>query len=284
MKSSTIERSLIDRFRVDDLASTSAELAPWLKSDFGRYLTSCERQLFQRHFADLPGYRFMRLGLGEDPETINCFNHIQRISLHPSELDGAHGALANYIELPLMSETIDVMLLHHALEFSLSPKAVLFEASRVVTPGGHLLLCMFNPFGPMGAAKFPMQLLTSRPQYRFHNLRLGRIRDWLSLLNFHVEQIEHGAYNLPLGYQGKSPQTEHPSRWEKACEKVRLPMGNFYMIHAVKRVARGIGNPGSRWRAATTKTYKVAEGLKEGLSEGLNSSSSLEKQSANNKT
>ena len=275
-KSSTTERSFIDRFSVEDLASTSAGLVPWLKSDFGRYLASCERQLLQRHFADLPGYRFMRLGLGEDPETINCFNHIQRISLHPSELDGAHSALANYIELPLMSETIDVMLLQHALEFSLSPKAVLFEASRVVTPGGHLLLCLFNPFGPMGVAKFPMQLLTSRPQYRFHNLRLGRIRDWLSLLNFHVEQIEHGAYNLPLGYSSQGRQAGYRSRFENAFKKVRLPIGNFYMIHAVKRVARGIGNPGSRWQAATTKTYKVAEGLK--------SSSSLEKQSANNKT
>ena len=281
-ESSTIERSFIDRFRVEDLAITSGKLKPWLEGDFGRHLASCERQLFQHHFADLPGYRFMRLGLAEDPETLNCFSHIQRISLHPSELEGAHGALANYTELPLMSETIDVLLLQHALEFSLSPKATLFEASRVVTPGGHLLLCMFNPFGPMGIAKFPMQLFTSKPQYRFHNLRLGRIRDWLSLLNFHVEQIEHGAYNLPLVYKAEGRQADHHSRLEKACEKIRLPMGNFYMIHAIKRVTRGIRNPGSQWRAATTKTYKVAEGLKEGLSEGLNSSK-IEKQAASKK-
>ena len=161
------------------------------------------------------------------------------------------------------------------------PKRHCLKPAGSLPPGGHLLLCMFNPFGPMGIAKFPMQLLTSKPQYRFHNLRLGRIRDWLSLLNFHVEQIEHGAYNLPLAYKAEGRQADHHSRLEKACEKIRLPMGNFYMIHAIKRVTRGIGNPSSRWRAATTKSYRVAEGLQEGITKGLESST-LKKKSVNN--
>ncbi|MDG1818630.1 MAG: methyltransferase domain-containing protein [Porticoccaceae bacterium] len=246
---SNIGQNLADRFKVEDIASTSVNLRPWLDSDFGRYLQACERQVFEDHFAELPGYRFMRLGLSEDPQTLDCFKHIHRFSLHPSELGGDHAALANYTELPLMSESVDVMLLHHALEFSLSPKAVLAEASRVVMPGGHLLLCLFNPYGPMGMAKFPMQLCSEKPQFRFHNLRLGRLTDWLSLLNFHVERIEHGAYNLPLRYSAKdrsveSPLSEKDSQWEKVCKKARLPMGNFYMIHAVKRVSRGIRNTG----------------------------------------
>jgi SAM-dependent methyltransferase len=259
---SNVGQNLVGRFKVADLADSSAGLKHWLDSDFGRYLQTSERQMFQRHFSDLPGYRLLRLGLSEDPETLNCFNHIHRISLHPTEQNGAHGALANYIELPLMSETIDVMLLQHALEFSQSPKAVLAEASRVVMPGGHLLLCLFNPYGPMGAAKFPMQLFSDKPQFRFYNLRLGRLADWLSLLNFHVQQIEHGAYNFPLGFSVADQDFSDKSRWEKVGEKIRLPMGNFYIIHAVKRVPRGIRAPGKAWRAATTKSYRVTEGLK----------------------
>ena len=264
---SNIGQNFADRFKVADIASTSADLRRWLDSDFGRYLQARERQVFQDHFAELPGYRLMRLGLSEDLQTLDCFKHIHRFSLHPSEQRGEHAALANYTELPLMSESIDVMLLHHALEFSLSPKAVLAEASRVVMPGGHLLLCLFNPYGPMGIAKFPMQLCSEKPQFRFHNLRLGRLTDWLSLLNFHVERIEHGAYNLPFRYIAKDQSVETPSlvklsQWEKVCKKARLPMGNFYMIHAVKRVSRGIGNSGSRWRTAATKSYRVTQGLK----------------------
>ena len=48
----------------------------------------------------------------------------------------------------------------------------------------------------MGLLKFPMQLLSRPPQYGFHNLRKGRVIDWLSLLNFQVLEIDHGAYNL----------------------------------------------------------------------------------------
>lgn len=263
---SNAAQNLVDRFQVEDLASTSADLRLWLKSDFGRYLQARELELLQRHYSDLPGYRFLRLGLSEDIETLNCFKHIHRLSLHPSEQNGAHGALANYMELPLMSETIDVMLLQHALEFSQTPRAVLAEASRVVMPGGHLLLCMFNPYGPMGIAKFPMQLFSDKPQFRFHNLRLARLTDWLSLLNFHVERIEHGAYNLPFMNPSENQQIADQNgrvrSYEQVCEKIRLPMGNFYMIHAVKRVARGIRGPGKAWRAATTKSYRVTEGLK----------------------
>ena len=259
---SNAAQNFVDRFKVEDLASTSADLRYWLESDFGRYLQARELEVLQRHYADLPGYRCLRLGLSEDMQTMDCFKHIHRLSLHPSEIKGAHGALANYMELPLMSESIDVMLLHHALEFSKTPRAVLAEASRVVMPGGHLLLCMFNPYGPMGMAKFPMQLFSDKPQFRFHNLRLGHLSDWLSLLNFHVERIEHGAYNLPLGNQLQAQGSGDKSRWEKNCEKIRLPMGNFYMIHAVKRVPRGIRGPGKPWRAATNKSYRVTEGLK----------------------
>ena len=104
-------------------------------------------------------------------------------------------------------------------------------------PGGHLVLCMLNPYGPMGILKFPMQLFSRQAQYRFHNLRMSRVIDWLSLLNFHVVEIEHGAYNPPLN----SPRwVEHDSPWERACQKIRFPLGNIYMIHAVKRVPRGI--------------------------------------------
>ena len=259
---SNAAQSFVDRFKVEDLAGTSADLKLWLQSDFGRYLQAQELEVLQRHFADLPGYRCLRLGLSENIQALNCFKHIHSLSMHPAELNGAHGALANYSELPLMSETIDVMLLQHALEFSQTPRAVLGEASRVVMPGGHLLLCLFNPFGPMGVAKFPMQLFSDKPQFRFHNLRLGRLTDWLSLLNFHVEQIEHGAYTLPLGVAADDQQHTDKSAWEKTCEKIRAPMSNFYMIHAVKRVRRGVPGSGKAWRPATTKSYRVTESLK----------------------
>ena len=254
--------SLFNRLKVKELGSSTEEIRRWLDSDFGRYLLRHERRVLREKFPQLPGYRMLRLGLSDDIETLDSFNHIHRFSLHPSELNASHAAISSYMELPLMSATIDVMLLHHALEFSISPKAVLAEASRVVMPGGSLILCMFNPYGPMGIAKYPMQLCTKQAQFSFHNLRMARVIDWLSLLNFHVVQIEHGGYHLPLN----SPDwVERDSHWERACQKIRFPLGNFYMIHAVKRVPRGITGPARPWKAAARNGYRATNGVKRAI-------------------
>jgi len=251
---------LLNRLKVNELASASADLRCWLESDFGRYLLRHERHMLRQTLSKLPGYRLLRLGLSEDTDTLDCFDHIHRFSMHPSEFKAGHGAISSYTELPLMSETVDGMLLHHALEFSTSPRTVLAEASRVVMPGGHLVLCMLNPYGPMGILKFPMQLFSKQAQYRFHNLRMSRVIDWLSLLNFHVVEIEHGAYNPPLN----SPRwVEHESPWERACQKIRFPLGNIYMIHAVKRVPRGIKTTAPVWKRAANNGFRTSSGVKQ---------------------
>ena len=252
--------NLLNRLKVNDLAETSEGIRRWLGTDFGRYLLSRERRILRQKCSNLPGYRMLRLGLSQDSETLDCFDHIHRFSMHPSEFTAGHAAIADYMELPLMSETIDVVLLHHALEFSPSPKAVLAEAGRVVMPGGHLILCMLNPYGPMGLLKFPMQLLAKQPQYNFHNLRMGRVIDWLSLLNFHVVEIEHDAYNLPLN---SSAWSQGDSRWERACQKIRFPLGNVTMIHAVKRVPRGTKTASPLWKRATNNGYRASAGTKQ---------------------
>ena len=252
--------TLLNRLKVNDLAETSEGIRRWLGTDFGRYLLSRERRILRQKCSNLPGYRMLRLGLSQDSETLDCFDHIHRFSMHPSEFTAGHAAIADYMELPLMSETIDVVLLHHALEFSPSPKAVLAEAGRVVMPGGHLILCMLNPYGPMGLLKFPMQLLAQQPQYNFHNLRMGRVIDWLSLLNFHVVEIEHGAYNPPLNSPAWS---QGDSRWERACQKIRFPLGNVTMIHAVKRVPRGTKTASPLWKRATNNGYHASAGTKQ---------------------
>lgn len=252
-------RALFDRLRVADLEDSIADIEAWAGQDFARYLRRQEQLLLQRKYAQMPGYRLMHLGLAPDKQTLSGFEQLHSFHLAPG-LSVAPGtsdtaAVSNYAEIPLPSEVVDVAILQHAVEYSASPKAVLAEMSRVVAPGGHMLLFLFNPYGPMGLLKFPMQLTTGRPHYRFHNLRKGRVADWLSLLNFQVLEIDHGAYNLPL----QRPQwLEQDSRWERLGQKIRFPLGNFYMIHAVKREARGIGRQAQLWRPAASNGYNAS--------------------------
>lgn len=240
---------------MSELTGSADALASWLASDAGRYLLQQERKVLVEYFENLPGYRLMRLGLTADKQTLDCFSHYHRFSLHPSQMDPEHSALADYADLPLPSDTIDVALIHHALEYSSHPKAVLAEVNRVIAPDGHILLCLNNPYGAMGLIKFPMQLFSNQPQYQFHNLYKGRIIDWLSLLNFQVLGVYHGGYNLPFSrphwISAGLAQGE-----ENVPQKIRFPISNFYMIHAVKRVARGVGSiQYPQWKPLVNKDY-----------------------------
>ena len=244
---------LYDQLKVADLAHSIVDIDAWAKQDFGCYLLRQQQRILQQKYTKLPGYRLMHLGLFPHSQTIVGFEHLHSFHIAPSHLVASGSSVvSNYSEIPLPSGVIDVAILQHAVEYSASPQAVLAEISRVVAPGGHILLFLFNPLGPRGLIKFPMQLVTGRTEYCFHSLRKGRVIDWLSLLNFQVLEIEHGAYNLPLNYQ---PWLEQDSRWEKLAQKIRFPLGNFYMIHAVKRELRGITKRAHSWRPAANSGY-----------------------------
>ncbi len=240
----TVKDYLTRRTEVADLAISADQLNLWYQTEFGQYIKESELRVMVEHFSQLPGYRLLRLGITADPESLECFSQLHRFSLHPSEGDGSHAALCDFVELPIPSGVIDVILMQHALEFSVSPKAVLSEASRVIMPGGHLLLFVFNPFGFHGGMKFPLRVLTQKAQYRFHSLRLGRVIDWLSLLSFEtlgVYHVAHGTFG-PL-----ANRTEKISSWENWCQKVNLPFGNVYVIHGLKRETQFINQKTNKW-------------------------------------
>lgn len=252
---------MLKRFDIEDLGETSADLQDWSESEFASYIMSAEKRIFTKKYSHLPGYRFLRLGLSPCQETLDCFSQIHRFGLQSQLLGNITemSAAADFCYLPLPSEVVDVVLLQHSVEFSESPKASLNEALRVLAPGGHLIICVFNPVGPTGLIKFPMQLVTNRSQYRFHNLRKGRLIDWLTLLNCEVLDVDHGAYHWPRSRavgrsDGLRPLVEEKgiSSWDNACEKIRLPIGNFYIIHAVKRVARGISSSSRVWERSVS--------------------------------
>ena len=240
----TIRSALLKHLEIADLGHSSGSLKSWFDSDFGAYIGACEERIIRAEYAQLPGYRLLSLGVTGDLQARNHFAQLHRFSLHPSDADGQHAALANYHQLPIPSGVVDVALMQHGLEFSASPKAALAEVCRVIMPGGHLLLCVFNPFGIHGGIKWLMQLLTNRPQYRFHNLRANRLADWLSLLSFQVLDVHYGAFS-PIAKS--APKQSELAPWQSLCERANLPFGNVYIMHAVKRETQGIGRRSTRW-------------------------------------
>lgn len=106
-------------------------------------------------------------------------------------------------ELPFKSNSIDGLVLHHALESVSDPRVALREAVRVLTPGGRLLVCGFNPFSMVGVQRLYAHVATRFVEHPLHEHKLInpiRMFDWFALLGLDLDRQPHYfAYALPFG-------------------------------------------------------------------------------------
>ena len=98
-------------------------------------------------------------------------------------------------EMPVSSDSIDIVILVHSIEFEENPYAVLREAERVLVPEGHVVVAGYNPLGLMGA----WRLLPRRGAPwtgRFYTA--SRVKDWLSVLGFDTVARDGCFFRPPL--------------------------------------------------------------------------------------
>ncbi len=224
------------RHGVMPLDSTIAALETWLESPFGLALMQREQASLDRALNCLFGYHLMQLSISRRLELSSASTINHRFALTPGEIQAGSRiqGRAELDQLPLPAESIDVAILHHVLEYSPGPHQLLREASRVIIPRGHLVILGFNPWSVMGCCKPFAQLISRRPQWRYHSLRLGRVLDWLRLLDFEPISIEQGFYRPPLT---RTSLLERLRWMERLGTSSNLPGGAYYCIVARKEIA-----------------------------------------------
>ena len=101
------------------------------------------------------GYHLLQIGCANFPMYENSpVGHKFSIT-HNDNLAG-HGIAARGEAIPLTSESVDVVLLHHALDYSSFQHQLLREVSRVLIAGGHIVIVGFNPVSSWGLrTRFP---------------------------------------------------------------------------------------------------------------------------------
>ncbi|MCW8193337.1 class I SAM-dependent methyltransferase [Proteobacteria bacterium 005FR1] len=226
------------RFGVRPLAESVESLEQWWEGPVGRALLAEEQPLIDRSLRDIYGFHLMQLAVSRklDLTTASTINH--RFALSPvlvpqGEQNGLYTGQADLERIPLGSETIDLAVLHHVLEFTQHPHQLLRETARVLIPRGYVAIVGFNPYSWFGLFKRFGQLFASSAQWRHHSLRLGRVIDWLRLLDFEPVAISHGFYRWPIAHPRLMAQT----RWiERMAQRTQLPVGGFYFILARKDV------------------------------------------------
>ena len=211
------------------------------------------------------GYRFMSLGTNADERLIKCFDHSHKFCFNSSISNKKCNSVASFSHLPLPSESVDCILLQHVLEFSCNPQSIISEISRIIVSGGNLLIFIINPLSPLGLNKYLVNKYSKRNDISYSPLRVKRIMDWLTLLNFDVDVV--------IKENSNCDSTNSSDTYEKGIDYKSLPMKTFkkyserlfyntYLIHGVKRRNAGIRVPKTEWKLSTQNKVNLTETLK----------------------
>jgi SAM-dependent methyltransferase len=239
----------------------------WLGSPPGRYLLDWEQVQLDAAVGDVFGFHAVQCGAPQiDALRANRMPH-RIAALLPQESLAKQPAsqvrVEHFGELPFVTQSIDLVVLPHVLEFAHDPHQVLREVDRVLRPEGRLVVTGFNPVSLWGARQLaPGWLLEPFLPRKEHFIAAPRLRDWCKLLGFEAERARYGCYRLPCHTQLWLDRTRFMERagdrWWPIC-------GAVYIVSAIKRV-HGMRLIGPAWkRAAAPRAIAVPSAQRSGL-------------------
>lgn len=222
-----------------------ASFADFLGTAPGRYVIEWEQRVFDAAVPDIFGYHAMQLGtpqidaLRENRMPLRCIaleGAPERATWTEADLAGRREAalVSRFDELPFSSQSIDLLVLPHVLEFADEPHRVLREVDRVLMPEGQVVITGFNPASLWGARHWlgRMGLRPFLPRSS-QLIALPRLKDWLKLLSFEVNRGRFGCY---APWSRSEAWLSRFSFMEKAGDRWWPVLGSVYSVTAVKRV------------------------------------------------
>ena len=208
----------------------------WFETCLGQYLLEREQNHFDEAVADVFGYNAMQIGFPQYD-----FLRANRMPLQfctGTEEGAAVRATPDF--LPIETNSIDLVLLPHVLEFSSNPHQILREVQRVLMPEGHVIVCGFNPRslwgvrGVLGAVEGRLLRSMENPYpWRGNFISLPRLKDWLTLLDFEITKDRLCCYAPPFSQE---KWLKRFSFMEAAGDRWWPFSGGIYFLTAVKRV------------------------------------------------
>lgn len=210
-------------------------LGQWFEGPVGRRLIEQEWACLDAWLEDLFGYYLIQigcLGVGGEPLRASRIRTQVVIAQGPAEGIACTWMQADPARLPLATDSVDVVLLPHTLDFSPDPRSILREAERVLIPGGRVIVLGFNPWSLWGLRRL-VQLRGGIP-WCGHFLSRSRMRDWLSLLGFEEERSADLMYGPPMNLGGLLARAR---LLERAGRRLWPRFAGVYALQGIKRVS-----------------------------------------------
>ncbi len=239
---------------------TIIALGPWLDTPAGSYVRAWQQARLDMLTADIFGFNAVQIGLpyihalraNRMPNRWLTDTHLPATS---EETVAPIVVVHDFTELPFASQSLDLVVLPHVLEFAEEPHQILREVERVLIPEGQVIICGFNPASMWGLRQVAGRLTGAHflPQ-NGEFISLPRLKDWLKLLNMEVNRGHFGCYAPPCATE---KWLNRFSFMERAGDRWWPYLGAVYIVQAIKRV-RGMRLIGPAW---ATKTATTPQGV-----------------------
>lgn len=173
----------------------------WLETEPGQAVLAAEAGMLNEWLRGQVGQRAVVAYSSRGQDLLRECPLRWHTSVAPPGFDGV-AIQARPELLPFAKSSVDLMVLHHVLDFAQDPHQVLREASRAIAPGGKIALVGFHPLSMMGLARW--FFWRERPGWSGRFYRPNRVTDWLQVLGFEVDGMACGFYTMPLSQHGRS--------------------------------------------------------------------------------
>ncbi|TAK77109.1 MAG: SAM-dependent methyltransferase [Gammaproteobacteria bacterium] len=206
----------------------------WLAHEFlGHNLLESEQQLLSRLLNNHFGKQAVLLGVPQQYALLNTTPVVCHSLLTPiiHNEKNSHYIEGDFHELPILTGSMDLVLLPHTLEFVDHPRQLLSEACRIVKPEGLIVITGFNPYSAWGVKKIWSKHKISPSSGHF--LQASHLKRWLQLADFALEKQKYTLFRPPIN---------HPTLYQKlhfleSIGSMCLPfLGGVYILLARAKV------------------------------------------------
>jgi SAM-dependent methyltransferase len=226
-----------------------SSLSGWFSTPQGAYVLDWELAQFDSAVEDVFGFRAVQIGLPE-VDFLRQNRIPYRFTL---ALEQGAALAADPLQLPLASQSVDLVALPHVLEGHHNPHDVLRETERVLMPEGQVVISGFNT-ASLFRLKQIFSLTKGEAPWDAKFISLLRLRDWLRVLGFELNGGKFGCYAPPFRDKKWLERFEF---MEKAGARWWPIAGGIYVVRAVKRV-HGMRVVTPAWRKERARRRALA--------------------------
>lgn len=183
----------------------------WYQTPRGELLKQLESDYLQRSITVSCKQTILQIGgLGWENDFIDCSLYKNFTVLDATCVGSpqARKIQSKSYHLPLQSDSVDLIILPHLLEFDECRFQTIREVERVLKPEGILVVLNFNPWSLWVRYEYLWDKKKS-DSWRGHFISRSRLLDWLKLLNFEVTLSTEFNFNSVVSTHGKFLANRH---------------------------------------------------------------------------